>query len=157
MHPSGGFLYAPHVDGSIDIFPVTSGALGFRTRFPATTMTNLVAVTVAMDPLGRFIFYGACDQGNVLIATSAISSFAIDPTAGALSPAGTLTLPGEVRSLAVNDSGNALYVALTPQGPGNPGSEVAFLAVSSGGALASLPGSPLALPSGAGGILFTSP
>lgn len=156
LHPKGTFLYAPHTDGTVDAFPVTKGAPGFRTRFTATAMTNLVAVTVAMDPLGRFLFHGACDQGNLLVATSSITGLSIDPTTGALSPAGTITLPGELRSLAVNASGNTLYVGLAAQGAGG-GSEVAFLSVSSAGALASLPGSPLALPNGSGGILVTSP
>jgi hypothetical protein len=156
LHPKGSFLYAPHVDGTVDAFPVTNGAPGFRTRFTATTMTNLVAVTVAMDPLGRFLFHGACDQGNLLVATSTITALAIDPTTGALSPAGTITLPGELRSLAVNASGNILYVGLAPQGAG-PGSEVAFLTVSAAGALTAMPGSPIALPNGSGGILVTSP
>jgi 6-phosphogluconolactonase (cycloisomerase 2 family) len=113
LHPSGKFLY---MAGSGGGNPLTCGYAvdtnGKLTPIPGSPFPPVTADPpgVAMDPLGRFIFFGQNKAVGLNQAAPGVSVFAIDAT-GALS-----LVPGSPFLAPVPVSDNAWSIAVDPAG-----------------------------------------
>jgi 6-phosphogluconolactonase (cycloisomerase 2 family) len=149
VDPSGRFAYASNGTGpgrvsAYKINPRT-GALAELTSLgsPFTAPFSVSFTSLAMDPLGRFIF--ATIVGAVPATTSRIAVFSINPVNGAL----TNLLPmstafgsvSDARSIAVDPTGRFLYTTSATNG-GISGFSIPSRAGS--GRLTPVPGSPFA-------------
>ena len=142
--PTGRFLYVAH-EGSDDVaafrIDATSGALtGIGTPVP-TGGADPDGLTV--DPSGRFAYAGNVDGANQFTpANQTISTFAINPTTGALTLSGTPIASGGLQpfSPAVDPSGRFLYTANFASS-----NVSAFLINASTGVISAVPLQPFAL------------
>jgi 6-phosphogluconolactonase (cycloisomerase 2 family) len=148
-HPSGRFLYIGH-QGSDDVaafnVDTTTGALT-AIGIPVPT-GGADANGLAVDPSGRFAYAGNVDGANPgTLANQTISTFAINPTSGAIATVGAPVQSGGLQpfSPAVDPSGRFLYTANF-----NSANVSAFRINPATGALAAITGQPFSVTAASG-------
>jgi len=112
LHPSGNFLYIAGSGGNALTCGYAVDASGALTPVPGSPFPGVTAdpTGVAMDPLGRFIFFGQNKLVGPNQAAPGVSVFVIDKT-GALA-----LLPGSPFLAPVPVSDNAVSIAVDPAG-----------------------------------------
>jgi len=139
IDPSGKFLYATNfTDNDISgFFALRSGRLDPVANSPFATEPSPIFVTV--DPMDRFLYVG--NGGFVPLG---ISAFAVNLTNGVLIPVPGSPFPspsptvGDIHGMAVDPSGQFLYVSLFTESNAN----IAGYTINSDGSLTPLSGSP---------------
>jgi DNA-binding beta-propeller fold protein YncE len=140
LTPAGDFLVAGNTDGTVEVFPITAGALGSsRGGHPASARLHANVTALAFDPTGGYLVTanGGADDVTLFQFSS-----------GNVVYAGTnVVIPGSgPNSVLFHPNGNVVYVANTAS---LPATISAFTFGPSG--LAPLPGSPFPLPATAAG------
>jgi 6-phosphogluconolactonase len=146
----GPFLYVADT-GQIDALQVntSTGALTAVAGSPFTSGTNTY---LTVDPMNRFVF--AADTNSA----GAVYAFTIDASTGALTAVpgspfllGSGSSPAQPSQIAVDSSGNFVYVTLP-----SAGQVAGFSIDGSSGVLTAIPGSPFAAGAGASAIAATT-
>jgi 6-phosphogluconolactonase (cycloisomerase 2 family) len=142
IHPSGAFLYAVNSAANTNVSSVTAyainsstGALTSITGSPFATGSG--AQSVALDPVGKFLYVGNNPDGTVSAYTINQSTGALTGVAG--SPFDTGAGAGQKSTYSVNvDPSGAFLYALN----GTQGNVSAFTINSVSGALTPVAGGP---------------
>jgi 6-phosphogluconolactonase (cycloisomerase 2 family)/sugar lactone lactonase YvrE len=145
VEPQGKFLYVQSISG-IDVFSINqgSGALTLLTSTPVP-VGPAAQFDMAITPNGKFLFSPNSNDGQ---GGATVSSFAINPQTGALTPApGSPYSAGSgALSVAVDPLGRFLYV-----GEGWEATNLFAFSIDQGtGALTPIPGSPFSAVEGRG-------
>jgi hypothetical protein len=149
--PAGEFLYAADT-GTIDALVLNSGTQGPVALVPGSPFASGTNVYLTVDPRSRFVFAADEDPPGGVLA------FTINPSTGVLSAVpgspfaiGSNSNPVSVGQIAVDPSGNFVYVTLPATG------QVAGFSIdAASGLLTPVPGSPFAAESGAFAIAVHS-
>jgi len=112
VHPSGKFAYAANEGGfaptgvSVYTIDAATGALTFKSSISAPGTGR--AVTVAVDPSGRFAYVAALNDAAG--SDDNVSTYKIDPTTGSLTYVSTVAAGSGPPSIAIDPSVKFLYV-----------------------------------------------
>lgn len=142
IDPSGEFLYATNfTDNDVSgFFILRSGRLVPIANSPFATEPNPIFVTE--DPMDRFLYVG--NGALPGFAPLGISAFTLNLTNGVLTPVPGSPFPspsptvGDIHGMAVDPSGQFLYVSLFTESNAN----IAGYTINSDGSLTPLTGSP---------------
>ncbi|HEY5949562.1 MAG TPA: beta-propeller fold lactonase family protein, partial [Kofleriaceae bacterium] len=150
LHPSRPILYAAEYTGhAVHAYQIDpeDGALSVIGQPIAI---DHPAISIAVDPLGRFVYVG--DFDDVDFANHSIRTFAIDEATGGLAsdPLSSLPSPSHVSVIAPDPSGHFVYATDSDVG-------IRAFSVETSGKLSELTSSPFATTSARGGWLALHP
>jgi 6-phosphogluconolactonase len=110
IHPHGRILYVVNeLDGSIDVFDYDAASGGLKAKqtvslLPPGFQGKPSAAEVRLTPDGRWLY--ASER-----TTSTLAGFAVDGSAGTLTPAGHFATEAQPRSFAIDPAGRTLVAA----------------------------------------------
>jgi len=151
VHPSGRFVYATDLRGTVNSYAIAAGGVGRLAPLPGSPLViGLRAISVAIDPSGRFLYVG--DEQSLHV-------FAVDAATGALDavPGSPFDTGGQPSTIVFHPSGRFVFASFVSIAPAGNGGIRGFVVDTASGVPTEVSGSPFATTGVRGGGMALHP